>query len=324
MKLSQQYLQTGRQTITIEAEALLLLANRLDEAFTQAVQTLLDCKGRVVVTGIGKSGHIGRKIAATLASTGSPAFFVHSAEAVHGDLGMITGEDVVIAISYSGQSNELSTILPVIRRLGTKIICICGNKDSDLAKLSDIFLNAHIEKEACPLGLAPTASTTVTLALGDALAVACLEARHFGASDFARSHPGGALGRRLLTHVYDVMRQGDTLPIVSPNTPLTQALEVMSKKHMGMVIIINPDNEPMGIFTDGDLRRLIQKKGDIRPYTLGEVMSKSPKTILDTTLAIEAASIMESEKISHILVINTKGKLVGAVHMHDLMVKKVI
>ncbi len=318
------YLLSGKNTISTEAEALVSLAARLDDTFIKAVEILLACKGRVVVTGIGKSGHIGRKIAATLASTGSPAFFVHSAEAVHGDLGMVTGEDVVIAISYSGQSNELSTILPVIRRLGTKVIGIGGNPSSDLAKMSDIFLNAHVEKEACPLGLAPTASTTVTLALGDALAVACLEARHFGASDFARSHPGGALGRRLLTHVYDVMRQGDDLPITTPDTPLTQALAIMSSKRMGMTCVTDKHGKPIGIFTDGDLRRLIQKEGDIRHYLIKDVMSAQPKSIASDALAVEAASVMETARVSHILVTDSNGVLIGALHMHDLMAAKVI
>ncbi len=318
------YLLSGKNTISTEAEALVSLAARLDDTFIKAVEILLACKGRVVVTGIGKSGHIGRKIAATLASTGSPAFFVHSAEAVHGDLGMVTGEDVVIAISYSGQSNELSTILPVIRRLGTKVIGIGGNPTSDLAKMSDIFLNAHVEKEACPLGLAPTASTTVTLALGDALAVACLEARHFGASDFARSHPGGALGRRLLTHVYDVMRQGDDLPITTPDTPLTQALAIMSSKRMGMTCVTDKHGKPIGIFTDGDLRRLIQKEGDIRHYLIKDVMSAQPKSIASDALAVEAASVMETARVSHILVTDSNGVLIGALHMHDLMAAKVI
>lgn len=318
------YLLSGKNTISTEAEALVSLAARLDDTFIKAVEILLACKGRVVVTGIGKSGHIGRKIAATLASTGSPAFFVHSAEAVHGDLGMVTGEDVVIAISYSGQSNELSTILPVIRRLGTKVIGIGGNPSSDLAKMSDIFLNAHVEKEACPLGLAPTASTTVTLALGDALAVACLEARHFGASDFARSHPGGALGRRLLTHVYDVMRQGDDLPITTPDTPLTQALAIMSSKRMGMTCVTDKHGKPIGIFTDGDLRRLIQKEGDIRHYLIKDVMSTQPKSIASDALAVEAASVMETARVSHILVTDSNGVLIGALHMHDLMTAKVI
>lgn len=325
MKNTQAYLHSGQRTIRIEADALTNLANRLDNTFIQAVELLLACKGRVVVTGLGKSGHIGRKIAATLASTGSPAFFVHSAEAVHGDLGMVTGNDVVIAISYSGQSNELSTILPVVKRLGTKIIAICGHPDSDLAKLCDVYLDASITQEACPLGLAPTASTTVTLALGDALAVACLEARNFGASDFARSHPGGALGRRLLTLVQDVMRQGEeNLPLVKADLPLTQALAVMSAKRMGMTCIIDEEHRPIGIFTDGDLRRLIQNVGDIRHYTIGEVMSRHPKNILPSALAVEAASKMEEARVSHMLVVDQSGKLVGALHMHDLMTAKVI
>lgn len=324
MQKEHPYLHSGKNTITTEAEALLALTQRLGESFIHAVEILLACKGRVVVTGIGKSGHIGRKIAATLASTGSPSFFVHSAEAVHGDLGMITGNDVVIAISYSGQSDELSIILPVAKRLGTKIIAICGDEQSNLAKLCDIFLDIHVSKEACPLGLAPTASTTATLALGDALAVACLEARNFGASDFARSHPGGALGRRLLTHVHDVMRRGDELPTVSADIDLTQALEVMSAKRMGMTIVINASNEPIGIFTDGDLRRLIQKYGDIRHFRIGEVMTPSPKTILDSALAVEAASMMESARLSHMLVTDATGQLVGALHTHDLMTAKVI
>lgn len=318
------HLLSGQNTITVEADALVDLARRLDSSFTQAVEILLACKGRIIITGIGKSGHIGRKIAATLASTGSPSFFVHSAEAVHGDLGMITGDDVVIAISYSGQSDELSIILPVVKRLGTKIIAICGDAQSNLAKLCDVFLNAHVSKEACPLGLAPTASTTATLALGDALAIACLEARNFGASDFARSHPGGALGRRLLTHVSDVMRKGNDLPIVTPDTSVTQALTVMSDKRMGMTIITNGSHQPVGIFTDGDLRRLIQTHGDIRPFTMSEVMTKNPKTIVEQALAVEAASAMEQSRLTHILVVDTAGQLVGALHMHDLMTAKVI
>lgn len=324
MQREHPFLYSGQHTILTEAAALTALAQRLNDTFIHAVESLLTCKGRVIVTGIGKSGHIGRKIAATLASTGSPAFFVHSAEAVHGDLGMVTGEDIVIAISYSGQSNELSTILPVVKRLGSKIIAICGDPQSDLAKLCDIFLDIHVSKEACPLGLAPTASTTATLALGDALAVACLEARNFGASDFARSHPGGALGRRLLTHVHNIMRRDTELPIVTLGTPLTQALEVMSAKHMGMVIVIDSDHKPIGIFTDGDLRRLIQKYGDIRSFCMNEVMTHSPKTIQENALAVEAASMMEQARLSQVLVTNHEEQLVGALHMHDLMTAKVI
>ncbi len=317
-------LQAGRRTIQAEAQALMDLHDRLDESFSKAIALLLDCQGRVVVMGLGKSGHIGRKISATLASTGTPSFFVHSGEAVHGDLGMVTGRDIVIAISYSGNSNELSTVLPVVRRLGTKVIAICGHPHSDLANLCDVFLDASIKKEACPLNLAPTTSTTVALSLGDALAVTCLEARNFGESDFARSHPGGALGRRLLTYVRDVMRQGDELPLVHPNIPLPQALKEMSLKRMGMTAVINDKNEPVGIFTDGDLRRLIVRHGDIRHFTMHEVMSSHPKSITPDELAVEAASLMEKNKLSHMLVVDRQGTLVGAMHMHDLMVAKVI
>ena len=317
-------LSSGRRTIQAEAQALMDLHDRLDNSFSNAIALLLDCQGRVVVMGLGKSGHIGRKISATLASTGTPSFFVHSGEAVHGDLGMVTGRDIVIAISYSGNSNELSTVLPVVRRLGTKVIAICGHPQSDLAKLCDVFLDASIQKEACPLNLAPTTSTTVALALGDALAVTCLEARNFGESDFARSHPGGALGRRLLTYVRDVMRQGDDLPLVSPDIPLPQALKEMSLKRMGMTAVVNDNNEPVGIFTDGDLRRLIVRHGDIRHFTMHEVMTSNPKSIAPDELAVEAASLMEKNKLSHMLVVDKQGTLVGAMHMHDLMVAKVI
>lgn len=317
-------LSSGRRTIQAEAQALMDLHDRLDNSFSNAIALLLACQGRVVVMGLGKSGHIGRKISATLASTGTPSFFVHSGEAVHGDLGMVTGRDIVIAISYSGNSNELSTVLPVVRRLGTKVIAICGHPQSDLAKLCDVFLDASIQKEACPLNLAPTTSTTVALALGDALAVTCLEARNFGESDFARSHPGGALGRRLLTYVRDVMRQGDDLPLVSPDIPLPQALKEMSLKRMGMTAVVNDNNEPVGIFTDGDLRRLIVRHGDIRHFTMHEVMTSNPKSIAPDELAVEAASLMEKNKLSHMLVVDKQGTLVGAMHMHDLMVAKVI
>lgn len=317
-------LSSGRRTIQAEAQALMDLHDRLDNSFSNAIALLLACQGRVVVMGLGKSGHIGRKISATLASTGTPSFFVHSGEAVHGDLGMVTGKDIVIAISYSGNSNELSTVLPVVRRLGTKVIAICGHPQSDLAKLCDVFLDASIQKEACPLNLAPTTSTTVALALGDALAVTCLEARNFGESDFARSHPGGALGRRLLTYVRDVMRQGDDLPLVSPDIPLPQALKEMSLKRMGMTAVVNDNNEPVGIFTDGDLRRLIVRHGDIRHFTMHEVMTSNPKSIAPDELAVEAASLMEKNKLSHMLVVDKQGTLVGAMHMHDLMVAKVI
>lgn len=317
-------LASAHRTLQTEIAELQHLDARLDERFAQAVALLLGNKGRVAVTGIGKSGHIARKISATFASTGSPSYFVHAAEAAHGDLGMITGDDIIIAVSYSGSSPELATILPIARRLGSKIIGICGNRYSELASLSDVFLDVGVTREACPLNLAPTSSTTVTLALGDALAIACLEARGFGTSDFARSHPGGALGRRLLTHVRDVMRQGEELPIVGPDTPMQKVLEEMTGKRMGMTVIADQTRKPLGIFTDGDLRRLIMQKGDIRPTTAGQVMTPHPRTIGPDALAAEAAAVMEQQKLSTMLVVNQEQTLVGALHMHDLMDAKVI
>ncbi len=300
------------------------LSARLDDSFTQTVAMLLACRGRVVVSGIGKTGHVARKIAATLASTGTPAFFVHAAEAVHGDLGMITQDDVLIAISYSGSGQELLTILPVARRMGAKLIAITGNPQSELARLADVHLDASVAQEACPLNLAPTASTTAALALGDALAVACLEARGFGPQDFARSHPGGALGRRLLTHVRDVMRQGDALPIVMAGTPVSQALEVMSAKGMGMTVVTDAQRRPVGIFTDGDLRRLIARQGDIRSLTVESGMTRSPRSITPDALAVEAAQQMDKQRLNHMLVLDSDGVLLGALHMHDLMAAKVV
>ncbi|CAB3828338.1 Arabinose 5-phosphate isomerase KdsD [Achromobacter aegrifaciens] len=300
------------------------LSARLDDSFTQTVAMLLACRGRVVVSGIGKTGHVARKIAATLASTGTPAFFVHAAEAVHGDLGMITQDDVLIAISYSGSGQELLTILPVARRMGAKLVAITGNPQSELARLADVHLDASVAQEACPLNLAPTASTTAALALGDALAVACLEARGFGPQDFARSHPGGALGRRLLTHVRDVMRQGDALPIVMAGTPVSQALEVMSAKGMGMTVVTDAQRRPLGIFTDGDLRRLIARQGDIRSLTVESGMTRSPRSITPDALAVEAAQQMDKLRLNHMLVLDSDGVLLGALHMHDLMAAKVV
>lgn len=317
-------LASGQQTILAEAEALNRLGHSLGDDFVEAVQLVLSCQGRVIVMGLGKSGHIGRKIAATLASTGTPSFFVHSAEALHGDLGMVTGQDIILAISYSGQSIELSTALPVVKRLGTKIIAISGNQQADLAKLSDVYLDGSVEREACPLNLAPTSSTSNALALGDALAVACLEAREFGANDFALSHPGGALGRRLLTHVQDVMRRGDALPIVAPEQLLPDVLEVMTAKKLGMTIITDQQKQPIGIFTDGDLRRLISRQGDIRRIMIKDVMSPNPKTIHFRAMAVDAATLMEDSKLSQVIVIDDNNQVVGALHMHDLMTAKVI
>ncbi len=317
-------LASARRTLQIESQGLQDLSARLDDSFTQVVDLLLACRGRVVVSGIGKTGHIARKIAATLASTGTPAFFVHAAEAVHGDLGMITRDDVLIAISYSGAGEELLTILPVVRRMGAGLVAITGNPQSELARQADIHLDASVAQEACPLNLAPTASTTAALALGDALAVACLEARGFGPQDFARSHPGGALGRRLLTHVRDVMRQGDALPIVMVDTPVSQALEVMSAKGMGMTVVTDAQHRPLGIFTDGDLRRLIARHGDIRSLTVESGMTRSPRSISPDALAVEAARQVDEQQRNHMLVMDNDGALLGALHMHDLMAAKVV
>lgn len=321
---SDQALDSARRTFATEIEALQALSARLDEHFVQATRMLMHCRGRVVVTGIGKSGHIARKIAATLASTGTPAFFMHAAEALHGDLGMITSQDVVVAISYSGQAQELMTVLTVLRRMGAKLIAITGNAQSELAQNADLHLDAHVEHEACPLNLAPTASTTAALALGDALAVACLEARGFSREDFARSHPGGALGRQLLTFVRNVMRRGDQLPIVSPDTLVPDALAEMSSKGMGMTIVADAQGYPLGLFTDGDLRRLIARQGDIRKLPVSEGMTRQPRSISPDALAIEAAGQMDKLRINQMLVLDANGLLLGALHMHDLLAAKVI
>lgn len=317
-------LASARRTLNIEAQAILSLADRLGAPFAHAVERLLACKGRVVVSGIGKSGHIARKIAATLASTGTPAFFVHAGEAVHGDLGMITAEDLVLALSHSGSTEELLTILPLARRMGAGIISMTGRPDSPLAKLADINLDTSVAQEACPLNLAPTASTAVALALGDALAVACLEARGFGSEDFARSHPGGALGRKLLTHVRDVMRTGERLPIVPLTADVGTALAEMSRKSMGMTAVLDDAGKVVGIFTDGDLRRLITRVGDLRAVTVADGMTPSPRHIGPDALAAEAAALMDQHKLNQLLVIDAHGVLVGALHTHDLMAAKVV
>ncbi|MGH8806746.1 MAG: KpsF/GutQ family sugar-phosphate isomerase [Noviherbaspirillum sp.] len=319
-------LALARDTLQIEADALLALKNRLsqDDSFERAVSTLLQCNGRVVVSGIGKSGHIARKIAATLASTGTPALFVHAAEALHGDLGMITDKDAVIAISYSGEAVEFLSIIPIIKRMGAKLIAMTGNPASSLAQLADIHLNVKVDKEACPLNLAPTASTTATLALGDALAVALLDANGFHEEDFARSHPGGALGRRLLTHVRDVMRIGDAMPTVTVDTPLTAALLEVTKKGMAMTAVVDHANRVIGIFTDGDLRRLIEGVHDFSKLSMADVMHANPRTIGPDQLAVEAVEMMEHFRINQILVADADGKLVGALHIHDLTRAKVI
>jgi len=317
-------LALARNVLDIEAEAVRALRDQLNGDFVAAVALLLNCRGRVVVSGIGKSGHIARKIAATLASTGTPAFFVHPAEASHGDLGMVTKDDVFIGISHSGESEELVAILPLVKRLGAKLIAMTGRPESSLGKLADVNLNAAVAKEACPLNLAPTASTTAALALGDALAVAVLDARGFGSEDFARSHPGGALGRRLLTYVRDVMRTGDEVPTVTLDATLSDALFQITAKRMGMTAVIGRDRQVAGIFTDGDLRRVLERDGDFRKLPIADVMTRQPRTIGPDQLAVEAVELMERHRINQMLVVDAAGALIGALNMHDLFSKKVI
>ncbi|HWP19638.1 MAG TPA: KpsF/GutQ family sugar-phosphate isomerase [Burkholderiaceae bacterium] len=300
------------------------MKGRLGEPFARAVEAILRCSGRVVVTGMGKSGHVGRKIAATLASTGTPAMFVHPAEASHGDLGMITPQDLVLAISNSGESDELTAILPVLKRLFIPLVAMTGRRESTLARHADIVLDTSVAKEACPLNLAPTASTTAQLALGDALAVALLDARGFKEEDFARSHPGGALGRKLLTHVRDVMRTGAQVPRVSPSTGFTDLMREMSAKGLGATAVVDADDHVLGIFTDGDLRRWIEKGADLRSMTAEQVMTRRPKLVREDELAVEAADLMEEARITSVLVVDVAGRLVGALNTHDLMRAKVI
>lgn len=317
-------LAQARTALDIEAQAIQRLAQRLDARFAQSVQLALECQGRIVVTGMGKSGHIGRKIAATLASTGAPAMFVHPAEASHGDLGMITRHDVVLAISNSGESEELTAILPLIKRMGVPLLGMTGQPDSSLGRHADVVLDTSVEKEACPHNLAPTASTTVQLALGDALAIALLNARGFRPDDFARSHPGGALGRRLLTLVSDVMRSGDAVPRVGPEATLSELMREISAKGLGASAIVNPQQQPIGIFTDGDLRRLIESGSDLRSVRAADIMHPQPRTITASALAAQAAELMETHRINSLLVVNSAGELCGAVNNHDLMRAKVI
>jgi arabinose-5-phosphate isomerase len=314
----------ARKVLTIEAQEIQALASRLDTHFEEAVKLILQCKGRVVVSGMGKSGHIGNKIAATLASTGTPAFFMHPAEASHGDLGMITEGDIVIALSNSGESDEILNILPTIKRLGAKVISITGSANSTLAKESNIHLSAEVSQEACPLGLSPTASTTAALALGDALAVCVLDCRDFSAEDFARSHPGGNIGRRLLTRVKDIMRTGDAVPSVSESTSLSEALLEITKKGMGLTAIVDANSHPIGIFTDGDLRRTFANGVNANTTKILEVMHANPSKISANQLAVEALELMEAKKINGLLVTDDVGKLVGAFNMHDLLKAKVV
>ena len=312
-------LELARRVLTIEAAAVEGLRDRLDDRFTQAVQLILHCQGRVVVSGMGKSGHIGHKIASTLASTGTPAFFVHPGEASHGDLGMITSHDVLIALSNSGESDELLTIVPLLKRRGAKLIAMTGNPNSTLAREADIHLDASVAQEACPHNLAPTASTTAALALGDALAVVLLDARGFSAEDFARTHPGGALGRRLLIHVRDIMHVDAALPKVAADAMLGDALLEMTKKGLGMTAVVDEQDNLLGIFTDGDLRRILAKPIDIRTTPISQVMHSKPRNIHQEALAAEAVQLMERYKINGVLVVNEDGKLVGALNMHDLL-----
>lgn len=314
----------AKRVLRIEADAVAALIDRIDSDFERAVALILARTGRVVVTGIGKSGHVGRKIAATLASTGTPAYFVHAAEAAHGDLGMITPEDVVIALSNSGSSEEILTIVPQVKRRGASLIAMTGRPDSVLAREADVHLDAAVTEEACPLNLAPTASTTAALALGDALAVALLEARGFSASDFANAHPGGALGRRLLTHVRDVMRSAEHVPQVRPDAPVVEALLAMTRGGLGMTVVTQASGLIEGIFTDGDLRRALERGADIRSASIGEVMTRSPQRIRPEALAVEAAEMMERLRISQLLVVGADDTLAGALNTHDLMQAKVI
>jgi arabinose-5-phosphate isomerase len=315
----EQLLALARQVLDIEADALRALSARLDNGFADAVQLILDCKGRVVVSGMGKSGHIGGKIAATLASTGTPAFFMHPGEASHGDLGMIAHDDVVLALSNSGESNEIVSIVPLIKRRGAKLVAMTGNPNSTLAREADAHLNAAVDKEACPLNLAPTASTTAALALGDALAVALLDARGFSADDFARTHPGGSLGRRLLIHVRDVMHSGDALPKIDHDASLKVALLEMTKKGLGMTAVVDADGKVAGVFTDGDLRRALEHALDLQQARVIDLMTRNPKTIRADELAVAAVEKMDTLKINGLLVIDDDNTLVGALNMHDLL-----
>ena len=316
---SERLIAGGRRALATEIRGLLALESRIDAAFAQACQLCLACRGRVVVTGMGKSGHIGGKIAATLASTGTPAFFLHPAEASHGDLGMITREDVVLALSNSGETPEILALLGAIARLGVPLIALTGKPDSTLAREARVHLDVAVAEEACPLNLAPTASTTATLVMGDALAVALLEARGFTAEDFARSHPGGALGRRLLLHVGDVMRSGEAVPQVGPDTPMAQGLLEMSRKGLGMTVVVDATGRAIGVYTDGDLRRSLDRRIDVHQALMRDVMTTRFKSIRPTELAAEAVHLMETHRITALPVINENDELVGALNVHDLL-----
>ena len=316
---SHDFIALGKRTIKMEGSAVFELESRVDQAFANACELMLSCKGRVVVTGIGKSGHIANKIAATLASTGTPALFVHPGEASHGDLGMITPNDIVIAISNSGSTSEIVTLLPILKRFSVPLISLTGNKSSAIARASDAHLDVSVEQEACPLDLAPTSSTTVALVMGDALAVALLEARGFTAEDFALAHPGGNLGKKLILRVSDLMREGDAIPTVSVDTYLPQALEEMTRKSLGMTLVIGDNGKLAGIFTDGDLRRTFDTEDNIRQLTMANVMSTNPRTIKGDALAVKGLSLMESLKITSLVVTNNDEDVIGVLHMHELL-----
>jgi arabinose-5-phosphate isomerase len=316
---------SGRRVMAIEVQGLEAVAARLDGAFTAACKAILACRGRVVCTGMGKSGHVARKIAATLASTGTPSFFVHPGEAAHGDLGMITDADIVLALSYSGESDELLTVLPGLKRQNNLLIAMTGRPGSSLAREADVHLDASVPAEACPLALAPTASTTAALALGDALAVALLEARGFTAEDFARSHPAGALGRRLLLHIRDVMHAGDDVPRVRETATLSETLVEMSRKRLGMSAVVDAEGHLLGLYTDGDLRRTLDDaRIDLRVTPIASVMTRSPKVIGADALAVEAAQLMEEHKINALLVVDAERRVVGALNIHDLLRARVV
>jgi arabinose-5-phosphate isomerase len=317
-------LALAAQTFEIEAAALLALRARLGEGFARAVQAMLACRGRTVVMGMGKSGHVGRKIAATLASTGTPAFFVHPAEASHGDLGMVAAGDVVLAISNSGESEELAAILPAVRRLGVTVVAMTGDAESTLARHADIVVSCAVDQEACPLNLAPTASTTAQMALGDALAVALLDARGFKPEDFARAHPGGALGRKLLMHVRDLMRSGDAVPAVGPQASLPEVLREMSRKGLGFTAVVDPAARVLGIFTDGDLRRLIEGGANLLALKAADLMHRDPKRVSPDALAVDAADLMERHRITSVIVVDAEDRAIGALNSNDLMRAKVI
>lgn len=314
-----QLIRSGREVIETEAKALNGLVARVGDAFVEACRLMYACKGRVVVTGMGKSGHVGRKIAATLASAGTPAFFLHPGEASHGDLGMITAGDVALALSNSGDTAEILTILPTIKRLGVPMISLCGNPDSRIAREADVNIDVSVEHEACPLGLAPTASTTAALAMGDALSIALLDARGFNAEDFARSHPGGRLGRRLLLHISDVMHTGEEIPAVTPEARLSEALMEMTRTRLGVTAIIDKDRRVLGIFTDGDLRRAFDKEIDVHKTRISEIMTRGCTTVTADLLAAEALNIMQQRAINALLVLDEDKRLVGALNMHDLL-----